>query len=90
MNLTWQLVQRLDGDYGVMLPNGSYGGIVGSTARGDVEFAATALTVTLDRYDFVDYTVREFPALLCIPLPDVIWSTACHWARVDRTNYSPS
>ncbi len=57
MNLTWELYRREDRKWGVMLPDGSFDGMVGSLANGNADMIVTSLTASEIRQRVVDFGV---------------------------------
>ena len=51
----------VEGDsWGTQHENGSWSGVVGKIVRKEVDFAATELTMTADRLDFIEFTTPVY------------------------------
>ncbi len=59
MNLTWELFQRHDHKWAVLLPNGSFDGMLGSVENGDADMTAASLSITAGRQ-------KKFNFLVCL------------------------
>ncbi|XP_066953691.1 glutamate receptor U1-like [Macrobrachium rosenbergii] len=70
-NFTYSLVPPYDGNWGGLMPNGSFNGLVGMVQRKVVDFALASITMTYIRERVIDFTHPFFeePTAILIPPP---------------------
>ncbi|XP_037966542.2 ionotropic receptor 25a [Plutella xylostella] len=60
MEFDYEIVTPQTGTFGRKLPNGSWDGVVGDLMRGETEFAVSALTMTAEREEVIDFVAPYF------------------------------
>ncbi|XP_033741782.1 glutamate receptor ionotropic, kainate 3-like [Pecten maximus] len=55
LNFTFEVIVSPDGDFGVMLDNGSWTGLIGQLQRKDVDLVAGPLSITIQREHVMDF-----------------------------------
>ena len=59
MNVKWKLYHRLDRQWGRLLPNGSFNGMISSVVKGDADMVTATPNLTPQRSDAVKHIVRN-------------------------------
>nr|ALM24945.1 ionotropic receptor 8a.1 [Athetis dissimilis] len=60
MSFDYEIVSPKSGDFGKKLPNGTWDGIVGDLMRGETDIAISALTMTAEREEVIDFVAPYF------------------------------
>lgn len=60
MGFNYELVEPKYGTFGKKKRNGQWDGIIGDLAKGETDMALTALTMTADREEVVDFVAPYF------------------------------
>ncbi|XP_068246312.1 glutamate receptor U1-like [Palaemon carinicauda] len=70
-NFTYSLLPPYDGNWGGLMPNGSFNGMVGMVQRKVVDLALASITITFIRERVIDFTHPFFeePTAILIPPP---------------------
>ncbi|KAG8180275.1 hypothetical protein JTE90_013528 [Oedothorax gibbosus] len=57
LGLEYRVVMPADRNYGFLLPNGTWTGLIGMVHRGEADLALGALVITENRLRYVDFSV---------------------------------
>ncbi|CAB3259428.1 unnamed protein product [Arctia plantaginis] len=60
MLFDYEIVSPKSGDFGKKLPNGTWDGVVGDLMRGETDIAISALTMTAEREEVIDFVAPYF------------------------------
>ncbi|KAF9797941.1 hypothetical protein SFRURICE_019284 [Spodoptera frugiperda] len=60
MSFDYEIVSPKTGDFGKKLPNGTWDGVVGDLMRGETDIAISALTMTAEREEVIDFVAPYF------------------------------
>ncbi|KAJ8703788.1 hypothetical protein PYW07_013082 [Mythimna separata] len=60
MSFDYEIVSPKSGDFGKKLPNGTWDGVVGDLMRGETDIAISALTMTAEREEVIDFVAPYF------------------------------
>ncbi|XP_075989174.1 ionotropic receptor 8a [Anticarsia gemmatalis] len=60
MSFDYEIVSPKSGDFGRKLPNGTWDGVVGDLMRGETDIAISALTMTAEREEVIDFVAPYF------------------------------
>ncbi|KAK2580489.1 hypothetical protein KPH14_006227 [Odynerus spinipes] len=60
MQFDYELVIPMDRSFGEKLPNGQWSGLVGDLAKGEIDIAVGALTMTSEREEVIDFVAPYF------------------------------
>ncbi|CAH0599387.1 unnamed protein product [Chrysodeixis includens] len=60
MSFDYEIVSPRSGGFGRKLPNGSWDGVVGDLMRGETDIAISALTMTAEREEVIDFVAPYF------------------------------